>query len=104
MDQDDGRTPRGKIVAFPVAPQPTTPPSAVDSAIGAAIRRRRLAQHLTQGALAQSVGVTVHEIRAYEMGKIKLTSSEVIGLARGLGFSVKTLLELASQIDDDPKL
>lgn len=100
MDEDDDRADAGKIITFPTGADRTTPPSGVDRAIGAAIRRRRLALNLTQGALAEALGVRLRDIRRYEMGEVKLSSQDIIGLAEGLGFSVTALLELAERFPD----
>lgn len=103
MDEEDDPHGSGKVVAFPSTTGPKEPPAGVDRAIGAAIRRRRLALHMTQGTLAEAVGVTLRDVRRYEMGELKLSSRDIIGLAGGLGFSVTALLALAEDLPDDSR-
>ncbi len=61
---------RKKAAPAPAAEQPA-PATAEETNIAAAIKALRTAQHLSQAAFAESIGLKTNTVSAYEQGRIK---------------------------------
>ena len=60
-------------------------PHAVDLHVGARMRLARTQLGLSQGELAQKVGVSFQAIQKYEAGEIRISASRLYAVARCLG-------------------
>lgn len=74
-------------------PRITTTATPTDTAIGARIRERRIALGLSQGQLAQMVGVTYQQLHKYERGINRIAAGRLQQIADALGTTVGALFE-----------
>ena len=65
----------------------------VDRIIGQNIRANRLAQGLSQGELADQIGVTFQQVQKYETGANRVGGSRLIQVAKALNVPALALLE-----------
>jgi transcriptional regulator with XRE-family HTH domain len=65
----------------------------VDKIIGQNIRANRLAQRLSQGELAERIGVTFQQVQKYEKGANRVGGSRLIQIAKALNIAVVALFE-----------
>lgn len=62
-------------------------PDPIDVAVGARLRRLRIAVGKTQESLGAEVGVTFQQMQKYERGANRISASRLVRLARALGCS-----------------
>lgn len=62
-------------------------PDATDAAVGRRIGERRSALGLSQGALAQRLGVSAQQVQKYESGANRISASRLSDIATALGVS-----------------
>ena len=74
-----------------------SPPSPLDIAMGANIRRRRKALGISQTTLAEAVGLTFQQIQKYERGSNRVSFSRLVEIAHALDCRV---VELIGDLDD----
>jgi transcriptional regulator with XRE-family HTH domain len=70
----------------------------LDEALGARIRAWRKRLGVSQGRLADSVGVTFQQIQKYERGTNRISFSALVRIARALDCRVKDLID---DLDDE---
>ena len=63
----------------------------VDREVGVNIRRLRLARGVSLEALAAWLGISLQQMRKYEMGANRISSSLLWGLTRALGVRIEDL-------------
>lgn len=63
----------------------------IDRAVGANIRRMRMARGITQSALAEPLGVTFQQLQKYEKGANRVSASKLVRIAGVLGCSLGDL-------------
>jgi transcriptional regulator with XRE-family HTH domain len=63
-----------------------------DAEIGARIRRVRSEGRITQEALAESLGISCHQLQKYENGDNRVSASRLIEVARCLNVATVALL------------
>jgi len=68
--------------ATPVCPHP------VDVHVGQKIKALRCARRLSQGALAEALGVTFQQVQKYERGTNRVGASKLFEIAKALGVDV----------------
>jgi transcriptional regulator with XRE-family HTH domain len=56
-------------------------PHAIDVAVGSRVRRARVDRGLSQGALAERVGVTFQQVQKYENGSNRISASKLVEIA-----------------------
>lgn len=79
--------------------RPSSPPPERAGALGANVRRLRLARGLTQQQLAAASGLSRSTIAAVELGKYpSADSSTIAALAAGLGVSPQQLVESSVEV------
>jgi transcriptional regulator with XRE-family HTH domain len=61
----------------------------IDVHVGARLRRRRAMLNLTQGALAERLGLSFQAIQKYESGENRLSSAKLWQLSQFLGVGVQ---------------
>ena len=66
----------------------------MDKEIGAVIKRERKTLGISQGKLAEEIGVTFQQIQKYETGRNRVATSTFILIANALGMSARGLFEL----------
>ncbi len=71
---------------------PRNPSPAADRAIGATIRRLRVARGLSQEELSIALGLTFQQVQKYEKGVNAIRSTRLVTLAQALGTTVGVLL------------
>jgi transcriptional regulator with XRE-family HTH domain len=59
-------------------------PDPVDCTVGERVRRRRMQLGLSQGKLAEAIGVTFQQVQKYERGVNRVTASRLCMLAESL--------------------
>jgi transcriptional regulator with XRE-family HTH domain len=59
-------------------------PDVIDREVGQRVRERRVALGLTQGALAEALGVTFQQVQKYERGANRISASRLYRLAQFL--------------------
>jgi transcriptional regulator with XRE-family HTH domain len=70
-------------------------PDVTDAAVGRRIATRRSAIGLTQGALAQRVGISPQQIQKYEAGANRISASRLSAVALALGVAPGALFPQA---------
>jgi transcriptional regulator with XRE-family HTH domain len=73
-------------------PKDAEGPDPVDFAIGARIRARRRQLNLSQGDLAESLGVSFQQVQKYERGVNRVSGSTLVAAAAALGTTVGWLV------------
>ena len=68
-------------------------PHPVDRHVGQRIRQRRWALGVTQGQLAEQVGIKFQQIQKYETGANRVSASRLWDIARALGVTVSYFFE-----------
>jgi transcriptional regulator with XRE-family HTH domain len=74
---------------------------AIDRLIGSNIRANRLARGLSQGKLAELVGVTFQQVQKYEKGTNRAGGSRLVQIAEALNVPVVSLFENV-EVSQDP--
>jgi ribosome-binding protein aMBF1 (putative translation factor) len=82
---------RGNVVPFRLRSVPALP-SALDGAIGAAIRNQRLKLDLSRSDLAIRLGLKAENVAAYERGDTHLSPAALVKIAHALDTSASALL------------
>ncbi len=59
-------------------------PHPVDVIVGASVRMRRKALNISQGELAESIGLTFQQVQKYESGANRISASKLYDIARAL--------------------
>jgi transcriptional regulator with XRE-family HTH domain len=72
---------------------------AIDKIIGNNIRINRIERGLTQGKLAQSIGVTFQQVQKYEKGTNRVGGSRLVQIAEALNVSIAAFFENAVMSD-----
>jgi transcriptional regulator with XRE-family HTH domain len=67
-------------------------PHPVDVAVGARIRTVRKSQGLSQGALAEALGLTFQQVQKYERGSNRVSASKLVDISKKLGVKPSALL------------
>jgi transcriptional regulator with XRE-family HTH domain len=65
---------------------------AIDAEVGARIRLRRRLFGLTQGQLAEALGITFQQVQKYERGANRVSASMLVRIARRLETTVGALV------------
>ena len=68
-------------------------PNALDQAIGAQVRARRLQVGMSQERLGDALGLTFQQIQKYEKGTNRMAISRLDEIARALGVDINFFLE-----------
>jgi transcriptional regulator with XRE-family HTH domain len=89
-----GRTPRVRAPGKAPSPKRT---DALDTAVAANIRIRRLQAGLSQAALAAALGVSFQQVQKYEKGVNRVGGGRLVVIARVLGCPVAALYEGVSE-------
>ena len=63
-----------------------------DRAVSTRIRIARLAAGISQGELAQSLGVTFQQVQKYEKGVNRVSAGQLLAIAGALGTTVSALV------------
>ncbi len=82
---------RGELIALHATSQ-SHQADPIDIAVGARIRMRRQLLKLSQGALAEALGVTFQQVQKYERGTNRVSASMLVRIARRLECSVAFLI------------
>jgi transcriptional regulator with XRE-family HTH domain len=77
-----------------------TGPDPVDIAIGARMRLRRKTLGISQGALAERIGVSFQQVQKYERGANRVSGSTLVAVAAALDTSVGWLVGEDGAISD----
>lgn len=73
-------------------------PHPIDIVVGSRVRRARLARGLTQGALADRIGVTFQQVQKYENGSNRVSASKLVEIADHLLVPPESFLEGLGQM------
>jgi transcriptional regulator with XRE-family HTH domain len=65
---------------------------AIDSAIGRRLRQARVLSGMSQGDLAQRLGITFQQVAKYERGANRLSAAGLLRASQTLGLEVAELL------------
>ncbi len=63
-------------------------PNAIDAMVGANIRLRRKQMGMSQGQLAEALGLTFQQVQKYELGTNRVSASKLVQIARKLKVGV----------------
>src|SRR4029434_1905237 len=63
-------------------------PNPIDVHVGARIRLRRTLLGITQVALAEAIGLTFQQVKKYEKGSNRVSSSRLLDVANALDVSI----------------
>lgn len=77
---------------------------AIDAEVGARIRLRRRLLGLTQGQLADSLGITFQQVQKYERGTNRVSASMLVHIARRLDTTVAALVGEECVSNASPRL
>ncbi len=73
----------------------------IDIAVGARIRMRRKLLRVSQGSLAEALGITFQQVQKYERGANRVSASMLVKIARRLECTVASLIgEDGGSVDD----
>ncbi|MDP3854574.1 helix-turn-helix domain-containing protein [Phenylobacterium sp.] len=75
-------------------------PDPVDIAIGARLRLRRKSLGISQGALAERIGVSFQQVQKYERGANRVSGSTLVAVAAALDTTVGWLVGEEGAISD----
>ncbi|MES2895878.1 helix-turn-helix domain-containing protein [Phenylobacterium sp. LH3H17] len=75
-------------------------PDPVDIAIGARMRLRRKSLGISQGALADQIGVSFQQVQKYERGANRVSGSTLVAVAAALDTTVGWLVGEEGAISD----
>jgi len=73
--------------------KPKKQPEEIYATVGARIREHRLANEMSQVALAKFLGVTFQQVQKYERGTNRVSLSQLIKIARKFKFDLGKFLE-----------
>ena len=76
----------------------TKVPNPVDKHVGNRVRMRRHMLGMSQGKLADKLGITFQQVQKYEKGTNRISASRLQAMCRILGVSVPYFFEGAPQI------
>ncbi len=79
-------------------------PNPIDVHVGSRVRMRRLLIGMSQGKLAEHLGVTFQQVQKYEKGASRISASRLLTIAGVFGVSVSFFFEDATvpyHIDED---
>lgn len=68
-------------------------PHPVDVLVGGRVRAARIACGMSQGALAEAIGVTFQQIQKYENGSNRVSASKLVEIATVLRVGASSFLE-----------
>lgn len=77
---------------------------AIDAEVGARIRLRRRLLGLTQGQLAEALGITFQQVQKYERGTNRVSASMLVRIGRRLDTTVAALVGEESVTTAPPRL
>ncbi len=75
-------------------------PEAADQKVGSNIRHLRKQFGLSQGALAEKIGVTFQQVQKYEKGMNRVGSSRLVQIASVFGVKVETLFSGITEVSE----
>ena len=75
----------------------TDTPDPIDVEVGARIRASRHAAGISQGKLAEAIGLTFQQVQKYEHGTNRVSASMLVRIAKTLDVSASALLGEADQ-------
>lgn len=78
----------------------TQGPDPLDVAIGARIRLRRKSLGISQGGLAEQIGVSFQQVQKYERGANRVSGSTLVAIAGALDTTVGWLVGEDGQLSD----
>lgn len=88
----------------PPDPANQNAPDPTDAAIGAAIRAARVFRGLTQGALAEAIGVTFQQVQKYETGRNRVAAARLLAIGRALGVRPGAFFDGLGASDSETRL
>ena len=80
----------------------TDEPEAVDIHVGQMIRAQRKLIGLSQGNLADAIGVSFQQVQKYEKASNRVSASVLVAIAKALGCPPSTLLPSEVPSDEAP--
>jgi transcriptional regulator with XRE-family HTH domain len=75
-------------------------PEPADIMVGARVRHARIEAGLSQGALAEQLGVSFQQVQKYENGSNRISASRLVQIADTLGVSATSFLQGLGQHHD----
>ena len=78
-------------------------PNPIDKYVGARIRIRRKALRISQGKLAEQLGLTFQQVQKYERGANRVSASKLYEIARALQASVSYFFENITDPAGEPQ-
>lgn len=76
----------------------------IDREIGARLREFRLLRSMSQGALAEKLGITFQQLQKYEKGANRVSASALILICKELSITPNHILGAFFDNDEDPEL
>jgi len=70
----------------------------LDAIVGERVRQQRISLGLSQGALAEQLGVTFQQVQKYERGTNRIGASRLHGIAHALGVPISFFFDDADVI------
>ena len=66
---------------------------AIDRHLGARVRLARIEKRISQGALGEQLGISFQQVQKYELGKDRISASQLINIARSLEKDISCFFE-----------
>ena len=66
---------------------------AIDRHLGARVRLARIEKRISQGALGEQLGISFQQVQKYELGKDRISASQLINIARSLEKDISFFFE-----------
>ena len=73
---------------------------AVDLHLGARVRFARIEKRISQGVLGEQLGISFQQIQKYELGKDRISASQLMNIARALNKDISFFFEDISSDGD----
>ncbi|MFI3242301.1 MAG: helix-turn-helix transcriptional regulator [Alphaproteobacteria bacterium] len=77
-------------------------PNDIDIYVGKQVRLRRGLSAISQGALANSLGISFQQIQKYERGANRISASRLYNIAKNLGVEIQNFFPSIEAFCDDP--
>ena len=65
----------------------------VDRHLGARVRFARIEKRISQGALGEQLGISFQQVQKYELGKDRISASQLMNIARSLDKDISFFFE-----------
>lgn len=77
---------------------------AIDRHLGARVRLARIERKISQTVLGEHLGISFQQVQKYELGKDRISASQLVSIARTLGKEMAFFFEDLGDAEDDGRV